>query len=164
MQLAMSISPIPGVPHESTQLIMSHIIWQESDLCWMPKRPLWPWVFIFDTNYATSQSVLEHRASHTQKYTFINILYSISCCFKSGFFFLLNKKKKIESCLWGFIYFVHTMKVSGVWSDFHCMNNLFLFWGGGGLQQYTNTHNTICSVYKILTFGVNWWLVSKNDR
>ncbi len=153
MQLAMSISPIPGVPHESTQLIMSHIIWQESDLCWMPKRPLWPRVFIFDTNYATSQSVLEHRASHTQKYTFINILYSLSCCFKSGFLFCWTKKKNILKVVFGVLFIL----------SIFILYNLFLFLGGG-LQQYTNTHNTICSVYKILTFGVNWWLVSKNDR
>ncbi len=126
----MSISPIPCVPHESTQLIMSHIIWQESDLCWIPKRPLWPWIFIFDTNYAASQSVLVHRASHTQKYSFINIIYSLSCCSKSVWLSFSLEQKKI--IFWkmslGFIYFVHTMKVSGVWSDFHCMNKIFFLW------------------------------------
>ncbi len=122
----MSISPIPCVPHESTQLIMSHIIWQESDLCWIPKRPLWPWIFIFDTNYAASQSVLVHRASHTQKYSFINIIYSLSCCSKSVWLSFSLEQKKI--IFWKMKNFVHTMKVSGVWSDFHCMNKIFFLW------------------------------------
>ncbi len=145
MQLAMSISPIPGVPHESTQLIMSHIIWQESDLCWMPKRPLWPRVFIFDTNYATSQSVLEHRASHTQKYTFINILYSLSCCFKSGFFFCWTKKKIFRKLSLGFYLFCPYNESQWSLEWFSLYEQFFSFFGGGGggttaIHKYTQHH------------------------